>query len=448
MPSPAAMALGPFCAALESAAAQPQPEPSRTPVEPLTRISAQPAGGQPERPKPAIPRPGLFLLEYYCQGMAGVPAIRLEWMDGPHALMHRPFALALALRPSGEYPGRRRKLLAFEEFLGGRRSNQGARARMHYPGKIAATIMVGVALWAGNRLANLTGDEFRAQVERSERSVSAAAAVRHDDDANGPVARVRRAIASRAATQVTDTFASGMEAWGAPARNWAPGWQYSRDGYVRTGEMALFRPSLQYSDYRMEFYGQIESQSMGWVVRARDKQNYYAMKFTVIEPGLRPIIAMVHYQVTNGKRGHAVATPLSVMVHNNRPYHVSVDVRGNHFAAAIEGEPVESWTDDTPAQGGVGFFSEAGEHARLYWMRVSRNQDWLGRFCAYLSGDSKSGQQVAGLWLPDVPWPAPLPALPRVPRLALLQAGLRWGEDIGPGRKSHNSIWRVYTWNS
>ena len=27
------------------------------------------------------------------------------------------------------------------------------------------------------------------------------------------------------------------------------------------------------------------------------------MKFTVIEPGLRPMIAMVHYGVTNGKRG-------------------------------------------------------------------------------------------------------------------------------------------------
>src|SRR2546423_4953267 len=106
----------------------------------------------------------------------------------------------------------------------------------------------------------------------------------------------------------------------------------------------------------MEFYGQIEDKSIGWVVRAQDKKNFYAMKFTVIEPGLRPIIAMEHYGVTNGKMGHRVQTPLSVMVHNGRPMHVAVDVRGNRFNASIEGEPVDSWTDDTLAQGGVGFF--------------------------------------------------------------------------------------------
>src|SRR5215469_2596605 len=99
---------------------------------------------------------------------------------------------------------------------------------------------------------------------------------------------LRRAIANRAATEITDTFTSGVEAWGANSKGWAPGWQHSADGYVRPGELALFQPSLHYIDYHMEFYGQIEQKSMGWVVRARDKKSYYAMKFTVIEPGLRP----------------------------------------------------------------------------------------------------------------------------------------------------------------
>jgi hypothetical protein len=171
----------------------------------------------------------------------------------------------------------------------------------------------------------------------------------------------------------------------------------------------------------MEFYGQIEEKSMGWVVRAQDKQNYYAMKFKVIEAGLRPIIAMVHYGVVNGKAGHKVETPLSVMVHNGRAIHVAVDVKGNHFTAAIDGERIDSWSDESAAQGGVGFFSEPGEKARLYWMKLSRNQDMLGRFCAYLSGGGRA-RQTAGIRAPGVPYgPGPVPT--QLPVMALAAAG-------------------------
>ena len=53
--------------------------------------------------------------------------------------------------------------------------------------------------------------------------------------------------------------------------------------------------------------------------------------------------------------------------------------------------------DDRLRAGGVGFFSEAGEHARLYWVKVSNNTDWLGRLCGMLSGGTQ--QNSAGLGL-------------------------------------------------
>jgi tetratricopeptide (TPR) repeat protein len=80
------------------------------------------------------------------------------------------------------------------------------------------------------------------------------------------------------------------------------------------------------------------------------------------------------------------------MVHNDEPYRVSVEVRGKRFTASIEGQEVESWTDDAPAVGAVGFFAEAGERARIYWMKVSRNDDWLGRVCAFLAGGAGNGE--------------------------------------------------------
>jgi len=210
----------------------------------------------------------------------------------------------------------------------------------------------------------------------------------------GPITRLRQAIAERASLSLSETFEKGMDAWG-QAKALAPGWVKSKDGYVRPGQLALYQPSLPLSNYNMEFLGQIENKSMDWVVRAKDKQNYYAMKFRVIEPGLRPIIAMVHYPVVNGVPGRKTETPLNVMVHNNSAYHISVSVQGKRIITAFEGQEVDRWIDETLPKGGVGFFADAGERARVYWVKVSKNEDFLGRVCSYLAGDSAPGRSVA-----------------------------------------------------
>jgi hypothetical protein len=137
------------------------------------------------------------------------------------------------------------------------------------------------------------------------------------------------------------------------------------------------------------------------------------MEFTVVQPGLRPIIAIEHYPVVDGKRGKATPIPLNVMVHNNTPLQVAVEVRGNKLVTSVDGQEVDTWIDDTLASGGVGFFSETGARARLYWMKISKNEDFLGRVCAYLSrslGDANN--TTAEFWNParGLPAPAPQPA--------------------------------------
>jgi hypothetical protein len=206
--------------------------------------------------------------------------------------------------------------------------------------------------------------------------------------ATGSVSRIREAIATRAAVEVGDSFHAGMEAW-SHTKTLAPGWSRSSDGYVVPGQLALFQPSMKFTDYRMEFFGKIESKSIDWVVRARDVNNYYAMKFTVIEKGLRPIIAMVHYPVIDGKPGKRSTIPLNVMVHNNRSYHVDVAVKGTRIVTSIEGQEVDSWLENSVSAGGVGFFSESGEKSRVYWMKVAKNEDFLGRVCAFITRSSE-----------------------------------------------------------
>jgi hypothetical protein len=89
------------------------------------------------------------------------------------------------------------------------------------------------------------------------------------------------------------------------------------------------------------------------------------------------------------------------MLHNNSPFQVAVDVRGSHLITSVNGEQVDNFPEDALRTGGVGFFSDAGERARLYWARVTKNDDWLGHVCAFLSGGET--QATAEVWPPAVP---------------------------------------------
>jgi hypothetical protein len=353
-----------------------------------------------ETPAASLRVAGFAGIDFHCRPTPGAVSKRVHWLLPAVPLAYPP----LAVRPVFDRwedlaPPAPETSPTFDKVVSIRRNVvqfATSKRTRHTVGSIAAGLFLGAALWfgtgsvrSGRNARNDTPD-----VAVNEAPAGAAAPLRRAS--TGVVSRVRQAIANRAAASWSDSFRGGMEAWGASAKSWAPGWSRSADGYVQPGTLAIFHPTVNYSDYTLEFFGQIEHKSMDWVVRARDSRNYYAMKFKVVEPGLRPIVAMVHYAVVDGKRGLTRETPLvNVMVHNSRPMQVQVDVRGNHFTASVDGQEVESWTDAAPSTGGVGFFAEAGERARLYWMRVSRNEDLLGRICAYVSGSSR---QSAELW--------------------------------------------------
>ncbi len=198
----------------------------------------------------------------------------------------------------------------------------------------------------------------------------------------GPSGRVQF-IAERAAGVLNESFQDGMAAWSVPAKASAGGWS-KRRGSMATGELALFQPSLHDSDYRLEFLAQIERKSLGWVVRAKDRSNYYATKLAVVEARPRPYYTVEHYAVIDGKKIAGVVSPLTVSPDQRRPYQVAVEVRGDRIDTWIEGEKVDSWTDTRLRSGGIGFFSDAGERGLLYWVTISKNQDFLGKVCAML----------------------------------------------------------------
>jgi hypothetical protein len=195
---------------------------------------------------------------------------------------------------------------------------------------------------------------------------------------------VNQTISERAAVAYADDFRSGLDAWESRS-NLTRSWSYDAAGFVRPGPLAVFKPTVDLTDYRFEFLAEIDQKGMGWAFRAQDLNNYYAMKLVVVKPGPLPLVHIVRYAVINGKEGPRVDKPLPLTVRADMLYRIQIDTRGGDFTILAQGQVVDFWSDSRLRHGGVGFFCNRGERARLRWVEVSHQYDALGRLCAYLA---------------------------------------------------------------
>jgi hypothetical protein len=141
---------------------------------------------------------------------------------------------------------------------------------------------------------------------------------------------------------------------------------------------------MKMESYRLEFLVQIERQGVAWVYRAKGDGNYYAARLTVARPGPLPLLQLVRYSVIDGKAGPKVEIPIRVLLHNDTPYRVQLSVNEGDYSTSIEGRLVDFVHDERLKIGGIGFFAEDGDMARIYWMKLSQKDDFVGRLCAYL----------------------------------------------------------------
>jgi hypothetical protein len=195
---------------------------------------------------------------------------------------------------------------------------------------------------------------------------------------------VNQTISDRAAVAYADDFRSGLDAWESRS-NLTRSWSYDAAGFVRPGPLAVFKPTVDLTDYRFEFLAEIDQKAIGWAFRAQDLNNYYAMKLVVVKPGPLPLVHIVRYAVINGKEGPRVDKPLPLTVRADMLYRIQIDTRGGDFTVMAQGQVVDFWSDSRLRHGGIGFFCNRGERARLRWVEVSHQYDALGRLCAYLA---------------------------------------------------------------
>jgi hypothetical protein len=159
---------------------------------------------------------------------------------------------------------------------------------------------------------------------------------------------------------------------------WVQGWGGDPLNAHVGRQITIYRPSLNLSDYRIEFQGQIDTKSLGWVFRAADANNYYALKLAIVVPGPTPRMALIKYVVRSGRETEVGRVSLNIPAHNDTIFNVRTDVRGPKYNTYVQGQPVDVWTDDQLRSGGVGFLNERTERARIKTVSI-----------AYLTGGTK-----------------------------------------------------------
>jgi hypothetical protein len=152
---------------------------------------------------------------------------------------------------------------------------------------------------------------------------------------------------------------------------WVQNWGGDPNGSHAGRQITIYRPSLKLSDYRIEFQGEIDSKSIGWVFRAMDPYNYYAMKLAIVTPGLSPKMALIKYAVVQGHETEMGRVALDMAARNDTLFNVRVDVRGSKFNTFVQGQPVDVWTDEQLKSGGAGFLNERAERARIKSAAIS-----------------------------------------------------------------------------
>lgn len=159
---------------------------------------------------------------------------------------------------------------------------------------------------------------------------------------------------------------------------WVENWGGDPIGMHAGREITIYRPSLKLSDYRLEFQGSIDTKSLGWVFRASDPENYYAMKLMTVSSGRTPKLALFKYLVAGGKQTQVGRVPIDLAAQPDTMFDIRLDVRGPRFTTFIQGQQVDSWTDDQLKAGGVGFLNERDERGKVNSVSIR-----------YLSGGSK-----------------------------------------------------------
>ncbi len=141
-------------------------------------------------------------------------------------------------------------------------------------------------------------------------------------------------------------------------------------GFNRSRRLVVFRPSRKAGDCRFEFDWKPDSQGIGWVFRANNTSNYYAMRINLLKERSVRTLRLEHLAVYGGvesTRGEKVfERSISDPV-----LRIRTEISGPTFTVYLGGAAVEYWIDTRLPSGGLGFFEERTQRLDVESVRMS-----------------------------------------------------------------------------
>ncbi|MCC6389960.1 MAG: hypothetical protein IT167_05110 [Bryobacterales bacterium] len=145
---------------------------------------------------------------------------------------------------------------------------------------------------------------------------------------------------------------------------WSTDWANDERGR-RWRQISFYRPSMQISDYRVEFQAEIEYKAVSWVVRATDTKAYWVLKVAQLRGGPSPDIRFTRALVKDGKVVESEDKKLPFPTMMGMVYRVRTDVAGSRFTVTIQDKPVDEWRNAQTPAGGFGVANEGAERGEI-----------------------------------------------------------------------------------
>ena len=191
-------------------------------------------------------------------------------------------------------------------------------------------------------------------------------------------------IASRASVDFVEDFRNGLSQWDGRGE-WARSWSYDRSGTVRPGHLAIFQPTIGLRDYVLEMKSSIDRRSIQWIVRASGPQNYHFARLNVTPGAPLTKLELERGSVINGRTSRVTRLPLPHGGANQTLYSIRVEVNGDSITTYLQDQVIDTFNDTRLREGGVGLIGAQDDRPRIYGIRVSHQNDFLGKLCSLLA---------------------------------------------------------------
>lgn len=183
---------------------------------------------------------------------------------------------------------------------------------------------------------------------------------------------------------IEDRFRAGLRNWLPAPGSGAAGWRLD-NGLLRPGDLRIWNDSRNLADYSFQFEGRVESNSLGWVVRAPNHNNYYASKLTIPERGGHSRPEIVRFSVIQGQESRRQHFPIPISIDKGEFYEYEVRAVGDRIMTIVGGRVVDQWRDARFRTGGVGFFTERGDKSSIRWAKLQEGESMADKLRRYLT---------------------------------------------------------------